>query len=104
AIGGLNERQHQRVGMVWAALNMMLVGLALAAGDSRRSSNWSLIYALLVFVIYFNLLSMTQTWVTNGQLHLWSSLLGVHGGVTLLALLRIWWRDGGPQMMRKGRA
>ncbi len=93
-----------RVGMVWAALNMVLVGLALSAGDSRRSSNWSLIYALLVFVIYFNLLSMSQTWVSNGQLNMWASLLGVHGCVSLLALLRIWWRDGGPQMLLKGRA
>ena len=93
-----------RLGMVWATLNMMLVGLALAAGNSRRSSHWNLVYALLVFVIYFNLLSMTQTWIGNRQLGLWSGLLGVHGGLSLLALLRIWWRDGGPQLLLKGRA
>jgi lipopolysaccharide export system permease protein len=93
-----------RIGMIWAALNMMLVGLGLAAGNARRSSNWSLVFALLVFVIYFNLLSMTQTWVTNGQLTTWSSLLGVHGVLTLLALARIWWRDGGLIALLKGRS
>lgn len=93
-----------RIGMVWAALNMMLVGLGLAAGNARRSGNWSLVFALLVFVIYFNLLSMTQTWVTNGQMGTWSSLFGVHGVLTAAALARIWWRDGGLVALVKGRA
>ena len=93
-----------RIGMVWAALNMMLVGLGLASGNARRSSNWSLVFALLVFVIYFNLLSMTQTWVTNQQLGTWTSLLGVHGLLTLVALARIWWRDGGLVTLIKGRS
>jgi len=92
-----------RVGMIWAALNMLLVGLGLASGNARRSGNWSLVFALLVFVIYFNLLSMTQTWVSNGQLTLWPALLGVHGVLTLMALARIWWRDGGLVTLVKGR-
>ncbi len=93
-----------RIGMIWAALNMMLVGLGLASGNARRSSNWSLVFALLVFVIYFNLLSMTQTWVNNQQLNTWTSLLGVHGVLTMLAMARIWWRDGGLVTLVKGRA
>ncbi|MGH6648848.1 LPS export ABC transporter permease LptF [Aquabacterium sp.] len=93
-----------RLGMVWAALNMMLVGLGLASGNARRSSNWSLVFALLVFVIYFNLLSMSQTWVANRQLNAWVSLLAVHGLLTGLAAARIWWRDGGRLPLLKGSA
>ncbi|MDE2400689.1 MAG: LPS export ABC transporter permease LptF [Burkholderiales bacterium] len=92
-----------RLGLVWATLNMMLIGLGLAAGNARRSSNWSLVFALLVFVIYFNLLSLTQNWVSTGKLGTWTALLGVHGALTLAALTRIWWRDGGWVMLTEGR-
>jgi lipopolysaccharide export system permease protein len=44
--------------------------------------------------VYFNLLSLTQTWVTQGKLKWAPSLLLVHGGLTLGALLVISWRDG----------
>jgi lipopolysaccharide export system permease protein len=90
AAGELNWR----LGLVWATLNMVLAGLSLAAGNARRNSNWNLVYALLVFVVYFNLLSLSQNWVTQGKLNWLSGLLLVHGGLTLGALLVIWWRDG----------
>jgi lipopolysaccharide export system permease protein len=82
-------------------LNMVLAGLSLAAGNARRNSSWNLVYALLVFVVYFNLLSLSQNWVTRGKLGLWPALALVHGGLTLAALLVVWWRDGA---MRPGRS
>ncbi len=83
-----------RLGLIWAALNMVLAGLSLAAGNARRNSSWNLVYALLVFIVYFNLLSLSQSWVTHGQLGLWPALALVHGGLSVAALLVIWWRDG----------
>lgn len=83
-----------RFGLIWATLNMVLAGLSLAAGNARRNSSWNLVYALLVFVVYFNLLSLSQAWVTSGKLAMVPALLLVHGGLTLGALLLIWWRDG----------
>jgi lipopolysaccharide export system permease protein len=83
-----------RLGLIWASFNMVLAGLSLAAGNARRNGSWNLIYALLLFVVYFNLLSLTQTWVTQGKLKWAPSLLLVHGGLTLGALLVISWRDG----------
>jgi len=93
-----------RVGLIIATFNMMLIGLGLAAGNTRRSSNWNLVLALLVFVVYFNLLTLMQSWVAQGKLSALGSLLGVHGGVTVLALLRIWLRDGGWTMLTRRRA
>lgn len=90
AAGELNWR----FGLVWATLNMVLAGLSLAAGNARRNSNWNLVYALLVFVVYFNLLSLSQNWVVQGKLGWLTGLLLVHGGLTLGALAVIWWRDG----------
>ncbi len=83
-----------RFGLIWAAFNMVLAGLSLASGNARRNSSWNLVYALLVFVVYFNLLSLSQSWVAKGKLH-WLACLGLlHGGLTIGALLVIWWRDG----------
>ena len=84
-----------RFGLVWAALNMVIAGLSLAAGNARRHSSWNLVYALLVFVVYFNLLSLSQTWVSRGKLPWDGALLAVHGTLTAAALLVVWWRDGG---------
>ncbi|HET8695480.1 MAG TPA: LPS export ABC transporter permease LptF [Aquabacterium sp.] len=83
-----------RLGLIWATLNMVLSGLSLAAGSARRNSNWNMVFALLVFVVYFNLLTLTQTWVAKGKLGWVAALLVVHGGLTLFALGLIWWRDG----------
>ena len=83
-----------RIGLIWATFNMVLAGLSLAAGNARRNSNWNLVYALLVFVVYFNLLSLSQAWVSKGKLEWISGLLLIHGGLTLGALFMIWWRDG----------
>lgn len=83
-----------RIGLIWATFNMVLAGLSLSAGNARRNSNWNLMYALLVFVVYFNLLSLSQAWVAKGQLAWGPALLLIHGGLTLSALLVIWWRDG----------
>lgn len=83
-----------RVGLLWAAVNMVLAGLSLAAGNARRNSSWNLVYALLVFVIYFNLLGLSQSWVSKGKLAWVPTLLLIHGGLSLAALVIIWWRDG----------
>jgi lipopolysaccharide export system permease protein len=83
-----------RFGLIWATLNMVLAGLSLAAGNARRNSSWNLVYALLLFVVYFNLLGLSQNWVLRGKMGWASGLLLVHGGLTLATLLVIWWRDG----------
>jgi lipopolysaccharide export system permease protein len=83
-----------RFGLIWACLNMVLAGLSLAAGNARRNSSWNLVYALLVFIVYFNLLSLSQTWVAQGKLGGLQALAMVHGGLMAGALGVIWWRDG----------
>ena len=101
-----NHREAQgelvwRFGLIWATFNMVLAGLSLAAGSARRNSNWNLVYALLVFVVYFNLLSLSQSWVSQGKLAWGAAVLLIHGGLTIGALLLIWWRDGAVLPRRK---
>lgn len=96
-----------RVGLALAAANMLLLGIATAASNPRRASNWNLMAALLAFVVYFNLLNLSQAWVAGGRLGMGQALLGLHGGVFVLACAAIWWRTRGsafvPPWRRRAR-
>ena len=70
-----------------------MLGIGLSATNPRRASNWNLLFALLTFVVYFNLINLSQAWVANGRVSMGAALLGLHGGVFGLALLLLWWRD-----------
>ena len=82
-----------RFGMLLATGNLLLLGVGLAATHPRRASNWNLIFSLLAFVVYFNLVNLSQAWVAGGRIGLGTALLLLHGGVALLALGLLWWRD-----------
>jgi len=82
-----------RFGMLLATANLLLLGIGLSATNPRRPNNWNLLFALLSFVVYFNLINLTQAWVSAGRMGLGTALAGVHGGVFLLALALLWWRD-----------
>jgi lipopolysaccharide export system permease protein len=82
-----------RFGMLLAAGNLLLLGIGLAASNPRRASNWNLLFALLGFVVYFNLVNLSQAWVSGGRMSLGLGLVSLHGGVFLLALALLWWRD-----------
>jgi lipopolysaccharide export system permease protein len=82
-----------RFGMLLAAANLLMLGLGLAATNPRRPSNWNLLFALLAFIVYFNLVNLTQAWVGNGRMSLGTALGAVHGSVFVLALALLWWRD-----------
>jgi lipopolysaccharide export system permease protein len=82
-----------RFGLWLAAGNLMLLGIGLSAANPRRASNWNLLFALLGFVVYFNLINLSQAWVAGGRLGMGTAMVSLHGGVFLLALALIWWRD-----------
>ena len=84
-----------RFGLLFAAANLTLLGMGLAATHTRRASNWNLLLALLAFIVYFNLINLSQAWVAGGRVALGTAMLALHGGGFLLALGLIWWRDHG---------
>ncbi len=92
-----------RLGLLFGAANLLLLGIGLAATNPRRASNWNLLFALLAFAVYYNVVNLTQAWVANGRASLGMALFGVHGTVFALALALIWWREHGA-VFRFGRA
>ena len=82
-----------RVGLLLAGANLLLLGIGLSASNPRRASNWNLLFALLTFVVYYNLVNLTQAWVDNGRLSMGAALTAVHGSAFALGLALLWWRD-----------
>jgi lipopolysaccharide export system permease protein len=84
-----------RLGLVLGAANLLLLGIGLSYSNPRRASNWNLLFALLSFIVYYNVINLTQAWVGGGKLGLGTALLAAHGGALAVALSLIWWRDHG---------
>lgn len=84
-----------RLGLMFGAANMLLLGIGLAATNPRRASNWNLLFALLGFVVYYNLINLSQAWVASGRLGMGAALAGIHGSAFLVALALLWWREHG---------
>jgi lipopolysaccharide export system permease protein len=102
--GALNEAELSwRFGMLLAGGNLLLLGLGLAAANPRRPSNWNLVFALLAFVVYFNLVNLSQSVVAHGRLSMGAALVTLHGGAFALALALLWWRDHPTSLGRRRR-
>ena len=92
-----------RFGLLFAAANLLLLGIGLAATNPRRASNWNLLFALLAFVVYFNLINLSQAWIAGGRMGFGTMMLLLHGSGLALALGLIWWRDHGASLLAGSR-
>jgi lipopolysaccharide export system permease protein len=84
-----------RLGLLIGAVNLVLLAIGLAATNPRRATNWNLLFALLAFVVYYNLINLSQAWVSSARVAFGPALALVHGGALVLALSLMWWRDHG---------
>ena len=89
-----------RLGLLLAAANMVLLGIGLAATNPRRASNWNLLFALMSFAIYYNVINLSQAWVASGKIGMGAALIFAHGGGFAIAIGLLWWRESGN---RRGR-
>jgi lipopolysaccharide export system permease protein len=87
-----------RVGLTLGSANLLLLALSLSATQPRRASNWNLLFALLAFVVYYNLINLSQAWVSSSRIGMGAALAVIHGGAFVLALLLLWWRDNGTHL------
>jgi lipopolysaccharide export system permease protein len=92
-----------RVGLVLAAANMLLLGVGMSASNPRHASNWNLLFALLTFFVYYNLINLSQSWVGSGRLGVGVALAVVHGTALAIAIATIWWRENGMRRVAMAR-
>jgi lipopolysaccharide export system permease protein len=82
-----------RLGLLLGGANLVLIGVGLSASNPRHASNWSLLFALLSFVVYYNVINLSQAWVAGAKVGMGIALAATHGGAFVLALGLLWWRD-----------
>ena len=82
-----------RLGIVLGSANMLLLAIGVAATNPRRPSNWNVLFALLTFVVYYNVINLSQAWVSTAKLGMGTALVAIHGSAFGAALLLLWWRD-----------
>ena len=76
-----------RAGMVLLCTNLLLMALALAQVNPRMGSGGSIAMASLSAIVYFNLATVSQSWVSSGRFSALAALGFLHGGVMVLTLL-----------------
>jgi len=79
---------HWRLALPIAVLIMALFAIPLSFVNPRSGRSWNFILAVLVYVLYNNLLSIFQAWTAQGRVPLWVGLWPVHGAIiVILAIL-----------------
>lgn len=76
-----------RAGLVLCAFNLLLVGLAVAAGNPRAGRSGNIAFATFTFLFYFNMLNIGETWVGRGKISTLAWMLSLHGSVFVFAML-----------------
>jgi len=80
-----------RIGLPLAALNLALLAIPLSFVNPRASRSTNLVFALLTYMTYSNLISVSQAWVSQGKLSFHTGWWAVHL-LMLLLLLALFYR------------
>lgn len=76
-----------RMGMTLAAINLVIIALAVTSANPRVGRGGNFALALFIFVIYYNFINLGQSWISSGKAQLWPFMLALHGGAFAMALL-----------------
>lgn len=80
-----NAELQWRLAIPISALMLVLLAIPLSFVDPRAGRSANLIMALLIYIVYNNLLSIMQAWVSQGRLSPMVGLWPAHGAVLALA-------------------
>jgi len=75
-----------RLGIPLAALNLALLAIPLSFVNPRAGRTNNLVFAILTYMIYSNLISVSQAWVTQGRLSFEIGVWLVHVAMFVLLL------------------
>ena len=74
-----------RVGLALCAINLVVLAVALSSVNPRGGRSGNMLFVLLLFVVYNNLLNLGQSWIALGIVSFPVFVMALHGGVLLLA-------------------
>ena len=76
---GRRAADFWRLGLLLGGANLVLLGIGLSVSNPRHPSNWNMLFALLSFVVYYNVINLTQAWVGSGKVSMGTALVVAHG-------------------------
>lgn len=88
-----NAELQWRLAIPVSALILVLLAIPLSFVDPRAGRSLNLIFALVIYVIYNNILSIFQAWVTQGRLNATIGLWPVHAFFALLVFYMFYRRN-----------
>lgn len=69
---------HWRMAIPFSTIVMVLLAIPLSFVDPRAGRSLNMMFAILIFIVYNNMLSISQAWITQGKIHTWIGLWPVH--------------------------
>ena len=81
-----------RIGLPTSALILTLLAIPLSFVNPRAGRSMNLVLALLIYMVYSNLLSITQAAIAQSRVSLTLGVLGVHAGMLLILLVMFYRR------------
>jgi lipopolysaccharide export system permease protein len=76
-----------RIGLFLAAINFVIIGVAVSSVKPRVGRSANLVFSLFTFVLYFNLINLGQSWIASGKFSFFGFLLTVHGSAFVIGTL-----------------
>ena len=90
-----------RIGLPLMALGLVLIAIPLAYVNPRLGNYTAMFYAVLIYLIYSNLLNLTQNFVSQGKINVYVGVWPIHVLALTVAIILIrnrinpslkWWR------------
>lgn len=97
----LQAELQRRFAAPIAVIILTLLAVPLAHTTPRQGRYGKLIFGVIAYLVYTNLLSMAQIWIADGKLDARLGLWWVHGGAFAIAMLLVLRREGRLRLPRK---
>ncbi len=78
---------HWRLALPIAAVILSLLAIPLSFVNPRSGTSWNGVFAVIVFFLYYNTLSIFQGWTAQGHVPPWLGLTPVHLGMALILVV-----------------
>ena len=76
-----------RTGLIFAAINLIILSISVSSVNPRVGTGTNLGFALFTFIIYYNILSLGQSWIASGAASFAGFSIMLHGGAFIFASL-----------------
>lgn len=84
-----------RIAIPIATFLLAMLAVPLSYTQPRKGRYSRLAPAILIYLVFSNLMSVGQTWIENGTIPVWLGLWWVHGGLLIVILFWLFLRAGG---------